>query len=161
MGAKRQRANNGLGTKYLVTAKPATPIKRLTSNSMIVANFRLMQRAVKIKKKHRKLVIKKIMSVTISIDKNKPAVGEINLIFKRKATCNCRWTCNSPDLGSFERRRFTNHPNRPCKSRKNQSMNKSVIALCCVLNISILRIGTYSPVLTLFSCVIECYIWVG
>ena len=55
------------------------------------------------------------------------------------------------------RGRFTNHPNRPCKSgKKSKSMNKSVLALFCVPNISIFRINTYFPVLTLFSCVIGC-----
>ena len=65
-------------------------------------------------------------------------------------------------LKNNERRRFMNHPNQPCKSgKKSKSMNKSVVALFCVPNISIFRINTYSPVLTLFSCVIGCYIWVG
>ena len=60
-------------------------------------------------------------------------------------------------LQSPGRRRFTNHPNRPCKSgKKSKSMNKIVIVLFCVLNISIFRIGTYSPELTLFSCDIGC-----
>ena len=50
-----------------------------------------------------------------------------------------------------------NHPNRPCKSgEKSKSMNKSVIVLFCVPNISIFGIDTYSPVLTFFSCVIGC-----
>ena len=65
--------------------------------------------------------------------------------------------CLFYDIMSDEMRRFTNHPNWPCKSgEKSKSMNKSVIALFCVLNISIFRIGTYSAVLTLFSCVIRC-----
>ena len=56
-----------------------------------------------------------------------------------------------------QRRRFTNRPNQPCKSgEKSKSMNKSVIALFCVLNISIFRIGTYTSVLILFYCVIGC-----
>ena len=48
-----------------------------------------------------------------------------------------------------------NHPNRPCKSgKKSESMNKSVLALFCVPNISIFRIDTY------FSCLdplLLCY----
>ena len=46
-----------------------------------------------------------------------------------------------------------NHPNRPCKSgKKSKPVNKGVLALLCVPNISIFRIDTYFPVLTLFSC---------
>ena len=56
-----------------------------------------------------------------------------------------------------QRRRFTNHPNQPCKSgEKWKSMNESVITLFCLPNISIFRIDTYSSMLTLFSCVIWC-----
>ena len=61
-----------------------------------------------------------------------------------------------------QRRKFTNHPNRPCKlGEKSESVNKSVIVFFCLLNISIFRICTYSSVLTLFSCVTGCEIWVG
>ena len=75
----------------------------------------------------------------------------IYTLFKEGDIVSCE---TSLPCGPPQWRKFTNHPDRPCKSwKKSKSVNKSVLAIFCVPNISIYWIDTYFPVLTLFACV--------